>query len=308
MRCSSLALLALLGAGARAAPQQIHLSLLQAPDAMRVMWISGTPGGVPTVRFGSSPTSLSRVATGTNATYSLADMCDAPANDPSNWVDPGQINTVDLRNLTVGADTYYSVGTAADGFSPVRSFHVGPRTPGQVRMLIFGDSGTTGSGPQTLQLVEAEANATTVDVVVDLGDLGYAMGRAAVWDSFGRLIEGTASQVPFQVMVGNHEYDWPGMPFLPSWGTYEFDSGSGGECGVPYNTRYGMDGGAGSVNNYWWSVNYGGLVHFVALSTEHNFTTGSTQYNWLLADLAAVDRTATPWVIVAMHRPIVRRL
>lgn len=31
---------------------------------------------------------------------------------------------------------------------------------------------------------------------------------------------------------------------------------------------------------------------------------GSEQHAWLLADLAAVDRSVTPWVIVGGHRPI----
>jgi hypothetical protein len=31
---------------------------------------------------------------------------------------------------------------------------------------------------------------------------------------------------------------------------------------------------------------------------------GSEQHNWVLADLAAVDRHQTPWVVVAGHRPL----
>ena len=39
-------------------------------------------------------------------------------------------------------------------------------------------------------------------------------------------------------------------------------------------------------------------------STEHDWTIGSPQYQWLAADLASVDRTRTPWVIVGGHRPM----
>jgi hypothetical protein len=35
----------------------------------------------------------------------------------------------------------------------------------------------------------------------------------------------------------------------------------------------------------------------------HPFGTPSQQLDWLAADLASVDRTVTPWVIVAGHRP-----
>jgi hypothetical protein len=58
-------------------------------------------------------------------------------------------------------------------------------------------------------------------------------------------------------------------------------------------------------NNHWYSYDVG-LVHFVALSTETYFSYGglAAQYAWADADLAAVDRAKTPWVIVYGHRSI----
>mmetsp|Transcript_13572 Transcript_13572/g.22119 ORF Transcript_13572/g.22119 Transcript_13572/m.22119 type:complete len:201 (+) Transcript_13572:1079-1681(+) len=46
------------------------------------------------------------------------------------------------------------------------------------------------------------------------------------------------------------------------------------------------------------------LAHTVMLSSEHNMTFGSSQYVWLEKDLAAVNRTITPWLVVEMHRPM----
>lgn len=40
----------------------------------------------------------------------------------------------------------------------------------------------------------------------------------------------------------------------------------------------------------------------VGMSTEHDFTIGSAQYHWLKADLAAVNRSVTPWIIFSGHR------
>jgi hypothetical protein len=37
-------------------------------------------------------------------------------------------------------------------------------------------------------------------------------------------------------------------------------------------------------------------------SSEHAFAPGTPQHAWVKADLAAVDRSKTPWVIVGMHR------
>ena len=42
----------------------------------------------------------------------------------------------------------------------------------------------------------------------------------------------------------------------------------------------------------------------VPRSTELDFSKGSPQYKWLEADLKAVDRSKTPWVVLNGHRPI----
>lgn len=54
---------------------------------------------------------------------------------------------------------------------------------------------------------------------------------------------------------------------------------------------------------FWYSFEYG-PVHFTMLSSEHDLTSGSKQRRWLEADLDAVDRCRTPWLIVALHRPM----
>jgi len=40
------------------------------------------------------------------------------------------------------------------------------------------------------------------------------------------------------------------------------------------------------------------------MSTEHDFTVGSPQWNYLVSDLQKVNRTETPWVIFTGHRPM----
>ena len=56
------------------------------------------------------------------------------------------------------------------------------------------------------------------------------------------------------------------------------------------------------INNLFYSFNIG-IVHVAVVSSEHNMTIGSTQLQWLDADLAAVNRTKTPWVVFGEHRP-----
>lgn len=43
---------------------------------------------------------------------------------------------------------------------------------------------------------------------------------------------------------------------------------------------------------------------FIQLNSDQSVLPGSTQRAWLLSTLAAVDRSKTPWLIVALHRPL----
>ncbi|KAJ6103835.1 Metallo-dependent phosphatase [Penicillium sp. IBT 16267x] len=69
---------------------------------------------------------------------------------------------------------------------------------------------------------------------------------------------------------------------------------------------------------FWYSFEYG-MVHFVMINTETDFANApdgpgtsinagpfgfpNQQLEFLKADLASVDRTVTPWLVVAGHRP-----
>jgi len=133
------------------------------------------------------------------------------------------------------------------------------------------------------------------DLIIHIGDLPYARGYSAQWDHYMNQMEPIASRVPYMTCVGNHERDFPNS------GSFYVGTDSGGECGVPYEKRFPIFNTNHEVQ--WYSFNYGN-VHFIMISTEHNFTSGSTQYNWLQNDLASVDRDSTPWVILGGHRPM----
>ena len=127
-----------------------------------------------------------------------------------------------------------------------------------------------------------------------------------------------------------------GPSFRPAWSDYRDDSF--GECAVPVVARFDGSGGpprapsgsskaanasavtagaargaargaaagaAGTDGNlvFWYSFDYG-IVHFTVMSSEHDWQAGSTQHGWVAADLAAVNRTKTPWVVVQLHRPM----
>jgi hypothetical protein len=143
-------------------------------------------------------------------------------------------------------------------------------------------------------------------LVLDIGDISYARGLGVLWEYFMDSIDNAAGSAPFMVGVGNHEQDYPGQAFNPPDSGYGDDSL--GECSVPYGNRFHMPSPdstplpVGRTRNMWYSFNYG-PVHFTFMSSEHDFLIGSPQYKWIEADLAAVNRTLTPWLILLSHRP-----
>lgn len=93
--------------------------------------------------------------------------------------------------------------------------------------------------------------------------------------------------------VGNHEHT-PGT-LTNSSGKYNVDYAA-------YIARYGAVPSNGN-GPLWYSYDFGS-VHYTYLDSEESQDAGSPQLAWLQADLAAVDRTKTPWVLVFQHRPL----
>ena len=124
----------------------------------------------------------------------------------------------------------------------------------------------------------------------------------------------TRRSIPYMTTVGNHEMDYRGNPghadpsgepaWHPqdepdpeAWGNMNDDSC--GECGVPTAARF--DGTGNGNGLFWYSFDEGG-VHVVFISSENDWRVGSPQYEWLKQDLAGVNRTVTPWIVVNSHR------
>jgi hypothetical protein len=165
-------------------------------------------------------------------------------------------------------------------------------------------------------LVEHEVKNNAACMVHHIGDISYAVGNSATWEAFFALIQPIAQHCPYMVGIGNHEMCHvgggsrdPSVTGDPSAvnsygagycaGVYTDDSL--GECGVPMNARFTMpDNGNGL---WWYSYDYSALKT-IMLSSEHDLHPGSMQHEWLAAQLAAVDRELTPWVVVELHRPM----
>lgn len=296
-------------------PTGVHLALTGLEGQMMVSWTSNRSSeGTPGIFYGSGTISNLTVAANTQVTYSASDMCTAPANDTENFRDPGYTFTAVIAGLTPGEPFWYQVGHFPNDMSEPIKAMAAPALSGftPVSVAIFGDMGVSERfGSTSFAKVYPQANRTAtyleaavtrgdVDLVVLIGDLSYARGYAAQWDQWLVEVEPIASRVPLHVSIGNHEMDYEGQKFKPSWANYGSDSG--GECGVPYVSRFPTPYSSGR-GNLWYSFRQG-PIHFLIMSMEHDFTAGSDQFDFIQADLAGVNRTETPFVIVAGHRPV----
>ena len=122
--------------------------------------------------------------------------------------------------------------------------------------------------------------------------MSYATGLLLKWATYTARWMGVNDVVPYFVGQGNHERDFPKSG---NDGSYESSLDSGGECGVVTNTIFPR-----SVD---WRALAHGHVFVVMLNSEMPVAEGTPQADWLNETLAAVDRSITPWVVVAFHRP-----
>ncbi len=214
-----------------------------------------------------------------------------------------------------GHRIYYKFGDniSASDISGEHVFQVPPlagsHPPSRsTRMILFDDLGRGSTDDTytwneygrpaifTMMSIGAQVAAGEIDAIYHGGDISYAVGFEAVWDFFLNMISPIASGCVYLTTVGNHESDWPGSP------SYFNGTDSGGECGVSATQLIPMPAPA-TTNSPWWSYDIG-IVHFVGMSTEHNFTRGSIQYQWIENDLKTVNRTLFPWIIFGGHRPM----
>ncbi|KAL1551117.1 prolyl aminopeptidase [Salvia divinorum] len=289
---------------------------------MRIMFVTHD-GKESFVKYGLARNKLERVAGTQVARYEREDMCDSPANDSVGWRDPGFIHDGVMLGLKDGKRYYYQVGSDSSGWSTTYTFVSPAKDSSETIAFLFGDMGTA-TPYSTYARIQEESISTVKWISRDLeaigdkpslishiGDISYARGYSWLWDNFFYQIQPVASKVPYMVCIGNHEYDWPLQPWKPDWSSMVYDKDGGGECGVPYSLRFHMPGNsseptgtrAPATRNLYYSFNMG-VVHFVYLSTETNFLTGSKQYEFLKNDLESVNRTKTPYVVVQGHRPM----
>ncbi len=287
-------------------PQEIHISLTGVNTEMTVMWLSGKELINPSVEY---RTASMKECEGKveDCEWKQSNAITSTYRVPQKWwpTFQGFIYTATLSDLPVETDIEYHV----KGFDPnntVRSstnfiFTSAPKNrPDRVtKIATLADQGTfmlLGFAAQAK--LESMKNELEIDISTVIGDLSYA-GLSTefshlniskedeferVWDLYGIQSQAVASTMPWMVTNGNHER------------FYNFSA---------FRYRYTMPwkNSKGSEDNFWYSYDYGN-IHWVSISSEHDLTDGSIQKTWLETDLNNVDRTITPWVVLAIHKPM----
>ncbi|XP_068661549.1 purple acid phosphatase 22-like [Aristolochia californica] len=253
--------------GSKAHPQQIHISVV-GKDYMKISWITDDKSVSSLVEYGTSPGSYESSATGEQTSYHFF------------FYTSGHIHNVKIGPLTPNTVYYYRCGGIDEEFS----FKTTPETF-PIEFVVVGDLGQTEWTASTL----AHIKKWDYDLLLLPGDLSYADNQQPLWDSFGRLVSPLARSRPWMVTEGNHEVEK-----VPIIGPPAFRS---------YNARWPMPfEESGSTSNLYYSFEVAG-AHIIMLGSYSDFDSKSAQYKWLKKDLAAVNRTRTPWLIVLIHAP-----
>lgn len=242
---------------------------------MLVMWTASSSQST-TVQYGTSPSSLSSQVTGKAVTYSYQGY-DSP-----------YIFSATMKNLSPGGKAYYyRIGSDSQGWSKVYNFVSAP-TPGtpNMRFGVIGDVGATEYSNETIEGLMNLRTSQGLDHILHAGDLSYANNYnpgGPVWDRYGEYIEPLAAYTPYNPSVGNHEVVDSFIGFRLRYGLMDLEAHSKG-------------------GDFYWSYNFGN-VHVIMLSSQTEYAPGGPQYTWLEADLKAIDRSVTPWVVAVWHMP-----
>ncbi|KAJ6324814.1 hypothetical protein OIU76_011998 [Salix suchowensis] len=268
-------------------PEQIHLAYTDVEDEMRVMFVVGD-GEERSVKWGERDGEWSRVNVARVVRYEREDMCDAPANGSIGWRDPGWIHDGVMKDLKKGVRYYYQVGSDSKGWSTTQSFVSRNGDSDETIAFLFGDMGTS-TPYATFIRTQDESIATMKWILRDIEAIG---DKHAFISHIGDIsyARGPGNQIgPMQfteLMVAVNAGFLTALN-LTCQGTLQNQLGP--ELLQPRNLYYSFDTGA---------------VHFVYISTETNFVSGSSQYNFIKQDLESVNRSKTPFVVVQGHRPM----
>lgn len=273
------------------------------------------PNPTPTVIYGLTQSQLNFNSTnGNSSNY-----------DSRNPLKVSWFYYVELTNLLPSTIYYYQIDAAENvSASDIYSFRTAPLLGSQndpINIISYADLGVDGIMGDILtdkHLFEKairglQKMVPAADFILHHGDVCYADNTPVVvlktyeqaFDYCQHAMTNITSRIFYMTTVGNHEINCTEAAPI-----YKFCSASH-KNQIPYSHRFHMPSKhSNGYLNSWYSFNYG-FVHVISLSCESDFPNSpspnlidsTTQVNWLKNDLASVNRSTTPWVIVQCHRP-----
>jgi hypothetical protein len=246
--------------------QQVHLSVTNDPTTMVVDFVSSAGGSSASCDYGLTPDAMTMTANGTMSSFSTI----------------GGIGYARLTSLAPNTTYYYA---CTDGVlaSATYSFVAAPApTARPLTVAVFADFGVDdGFG---LSQIAADAQNNAFDLILHAGDFAYDLesGQSANGGFFMNRATMYSTNYPVLPAPGNHE---AGANF------------------TEYKIRHsGVAAYSNTKSAMYYSVNWMG-IHFLAFNSETYVDGGiEAMTNWIRQDLAAVDRTATPWVVAFAHK------
>jgi acid phosphatase type 7 len=300
-------------------PQQLHTAFAGATagTAMTISWTTYNRQNDPAVWIGTSSAALGLSTAAVTVSSYYSDDKYSLYNYHAT-----------ITGLTPGTKYVYRVGSKANDpwRSAVASFTTAraANDPNEFDIAFYGDMGVDDNAERTMEYVNQNVPGK-VDFVFHVGDISYADNAGLLtasevlgffyeqtYNTFMKLLSPTMTQVPYMVVVGNHEAECHSARCILSsskkdqLGNYQ-----------AYNARFKMPSAeSGGAKNMWYSFEHG-PVHFTTMSSETDYDgapknsyTGrkyggfGNQIAWLEADLkkANANRAKVPWLVVAMHR------
>jgi hypothetical protein len=276
-------------------PEQIHLTITKADDAVTVLWTtSPESNNSQACWWPEGNPSQSNCNEGSTWTYSP--ITEMP------WA--GNIHGATMSNLSAGARYCYTVGDPALNTTSNITCFVAPTlawdSPRNEFTFFFGgDMGTyqlVGHKVARQMRADEVSKNLQVDAFWLLGDIAYStldpprQNFEFFWDLFLRQEESLANHVPMLTSYGNHDF--------------------GGGDSAAFLNRFRNPNTDASGSPFYWAYDHG-PVRFVSMCTEMflqpvacDYSPGSPQYLWLESQLSSINRTKTPWLIFAGHRPM----
>jgi len=256
---------------ANGTPEQIHLALTDIPNEMAVSWLTPDDVTSPTIQYGLEASQLTFFANASSTYYVY----------PPDFYVSGSIHHGVCSNLKPNTIYYYRVGSTDGGWSSVYQFNTSRILP--ISFICTGDIGHSPDSQRVVNDMLATTQKRKIDFLYHAGDMSYANFEQGIWDTWFNMIQPLATKLPYMVAVGNHELF---------------------SLFVAYDTRFNMPGDeSGSHEDTYFSFDYQNM-HIISLSSEQLvYYHWLDQYIWLEADLAKVDRSKTPWVILSWHSP-----